>query len=326
MALNLKLTLLLLVACILSLSLGSAEVSLVQGLFDYFQANDSASSIIITEVRIPRTSLAILCGASLGLAGAALQGLLRNPLADPGLVGASQGAAVGAALIFYFGLGGALSTFFIPLAGLVGAAIALGIVLVLAGASRPILLILAGLAVSTLAGSLLAVILNFAPNPYAMQELVFWLLGSVQGRSIEYSYLSFVGLVIGFVLLIPMRKFIYALSLGDEVAQSMGFNLKRCARQITLAAAILVGCSVAAAGNIGFVGLIIPHLLRPFTGQLPHKLLVPSALGGAALVCFADLLVRLLPVDRELKLGVVTSLIGAPLFIWLIAKERRKWI
>jgi len=326
MALNLSLGGLLLFACMLSLSLGSKEVSVIQGVLDYLQAHDSVSSIIITEVRFPRTSLAILCGASLGLAGAALQGLLRNPLADPGLVGASQGAAVGAAAIFYFGLGSAMGTFVIPLAGLLGAAIALAIVLLLAGASRPILLILAGLAVSTLAGSILAVILNFAPNPYAMQELVFWLLGSVQGRSIEYSYLTFIGLTLGILILLPMRKFIYALSLGDEVAQSMGFNLARCARQITLAAAILVGCAVAAAGNIGFVGLIVPHLLRPLTGQLPHKLLIPSALGGAALVCYADILVRLLPVDRELKLGVVTSLIGAPLFIWLIAKERRKWI
>ena len=283
-------------------------------------------ALIIGEIRLPRTLLALAVGAALGLSGAALQGLLRNPLADPSLVGASQGAALGAAAVFYFGLFAGLGTLATAMAGLLGALLALLLMLLLAGSGRPSLVILAGLAIATITGAALAVVLNFAPNPYAMQELVFWLLGSVSNRGLDSFYILFPALLIGSVLILTQRHLLAGLSLGDQVAESMGLSVRRGSRLIVLGAAILVGSSVSVAGNIAFVGLLVPHIVRPWVGYRPDRLLVPAMLLGAILVCLADIIVRLLPAGRELKLGVLTSLVGAPLFIWLVWKERRQWL
>jgi len=326
MALNFSLLILAVCLAAVSFSLGSSSISTWQGLADVINHQESAASMIFLEVRAPRTFLALLCGGALGLAGAALQGLLRNPLADPSLVGASQGAAVGAAIAFYYGGNIFSSALNIPLAGLLGAVIALFGVLFLAGQSRPILLILAGLAVSTVASAMLSVLLNFAPNPYAMQELVFWLLGSVANKDMGHVALLVPAVIIGSILVISQRRFLYSLTLGEEVSQTMGFNISRSSRVVILGSAVLVGSCVSVVGNIGFVGLIVPHILRPLVKYRPDRLLLPSAILGAALVTAADIFVRLLPPDRELKLGIVTSLIGAPLFIWLIWQERRKWV
>ena len=316
---------LLLIAALLSLSLGSTSVDVLCGLLGWLRGEDFLDAVVIGDIRLPRTLLAICVGAALGLSGAALQGLLRNPLADPGLIGASQGAALGAAAVFYFGLlpfAGAMAP---ALAGLLGAGICLVLMLALAGSSRPSMVIMAGLAISTVSGAALAMVLNFAPNPYAMQELVFWLLGSVSERGLDHLLILLPALLIGATLVLRQRRLLYGLSLGERAAQSLGLNVKRGSRLIVLGTALLVGSSVAVAGAIGFVGLIVPHLIRPLVRHRPDRLLLPSALAGATLVLCADVLVRLLPPGRELKLGVLTSLIGAPLFIWLVWRERQKW-
>jgi len=316
---------LLLIAALLSLSLGSTSVNTVGGLLDWLRGADTLKAIVIGDIRLPRTLLAICVGAALGLSGAALQGLLRNPLADPGLIGASQGAALGAAAVFYFGLLSFAGEMAPALAGLLGAGIALVLMLALAGSSRPSMVIMAGLAISTISGAALAMVLNFAPNPFAMQELVFWLLGSVSERGLDHLRILLPALLIGGVLILRQRPLLYGLSLGERTAQSLGLNVKRGSRLIVLGAAVLVGSAVAVAGAIGFVGLIVPHLVRPLVNHRPDRLLIPSMLAGATLVLCADLVVRLLPPGRELKLGVLTSLIGAPLFIWLVWRERQKW-
>jgi len=199
------------------------------------------------------------------------------------------------------------------------------LMLALAGSSRPSMVIMAGLAISTVSGAALAMVLNFAPNPFAMQELVFWLLGSVSERGLDHLRILLPALLIGSLLILRQRPLLYGLSLGEQAAQSLGLNVKRGSRLIVLGAAVLVGSAVAVAGAIGFVGLIVPHLVRPLVNHRPDRLLIPSMLAGATLVLCADLVVRLLPPGRELKLGVLTSLIGAPLFIWLVWRERQKW-
>jgi iron complex transport system permease protein len=320
------LALLVLLTALLSLATGSTDIAPLTGLLDWARGEQSIDAIVSGEIRLPRTLLALLVGASLGLSGAALQGLLRNPLADPGLTGASQGAALGAACVFYFGLFPALGVAAPALAGLVGAGLALLIMLLLAGPAGQAMVIMAGLAISTLTGALLAAVLNFAPNPFAMQELVFWLLGSVSERGLDHLWLLLPALLVGGGLICSQRRLLLGLSLGEQVAQSMGLSPRRGSRLIVLGAALLVGTSVAVAGAIGFVGLIVPHLVRPWVQHRPDRVLLPSALLGAVLVCLADIVVRLLPPGQELKLGVLTSLIGAPLFIWLVWKERRRWI
>jgi len=325
-SLNLALLASLLLVAWLSLGFGSVPVSVTGGLWDWMQGLTGRDALIVGEVRLPRTLLAILVGAALGLGGAALQGLLRNPLADPSLVGASQGAAVGAATVFYYGLFAAAGALAAPLAGLLGAAVTLSLMLSLAGSARPTVVILAGLAVSTVAGAVLALLLNFAPNPYAMQELVFWLLGSVADRGLDSLAVLFPALVVGGALIWSQRRLLAGLSLGERVAESMGLAVARGSRLVVLGVAVVVGAAVAVAGNVGFVGLMVPHLVRPLVGHRPDRLLIPSALAGGTLVCAADILVRALPPGQELKLGVLTSLLGAPLFLWLVWQERNRWL
>jgi iron complex transport system permease protein len=323
--LNAALAFLLLMAAMFSLALGTVTVDVWVGLRDWFFHVNSSAAIVVGEIRLPRTLLSLLVGGALGLSGAALQGLLRNPLADPGLTGASQGAALGAAAVFYFGVLPAAGLFAPALAGLLGAGVAMTLMLWLAGTAQASMVLLAGLAISTISGALLATVLNFAPNPFAMQELVFWLLGSVSDRSMQHVWLLLPALLFGFVLLWRQKQFLAAISLGEEVAQSLGYRFASHSRRVVLAAAVLVGSAVSVAGAIGFVGLIVPHLLRRWVGHRPDRLLLPSAMLGAILVCVADMIVRLMPPGREIKLGVITALIGSPLFIWLIWKERKQW-
>ena len=301
----------------LSLATGSAPVAVLPGLSDWLLGINSPAAMVIGDIRLPRTLLSLTVGASLGLSGAALQGLLRNPLADPSLTGASQGAALGAAAVFYFGLFPFAGEVAPALAGLLGAGVALLLMLGLAGSARSSMVIMAGLAISTLTGAALATVLNFAPNPFAMQELVFWLLGSVSERSLGHLVFLLPALIVGGVLIWGQRHLLVALSLGEQVAQSLGLAVVRGSRLIVLGVALLVGASVAIAGNIGFVGLLVPHLVRPLVGHRPDRLLLPSALFGAVLVGLADICVRLLPPGREIKLGVLTSL------IW---KDRQRWL
>jgi len=290
-----------------------------------FAPNDLADAIgiIVWDLRMPRTLLAILVGASLGMAGAALQGLLRNPLAEPGVIGVSTSAAFGAVVVFYSGLAGAFPIA-LPLGGMTGAMGAVALLILLAGRNPGVLtLILAGVAVNSLGGALTALALNLSPNPYAAAEIVFWLMGSLADRSFEHVWLATVFMVPGWVLMLSARRALDALSLGDDAAASLGINL-RAARWLTVCGvALAVGAAVSVCGTIAFVGLVVPHVLRPLVGYKPSRLLGASALGGAILLVVTDIAVRLLSVGIELKIGVLTALIGAPFFFALLVKLRR---
>jgi iron complex transport system permease protein len=281
-------------------------------------------AIVIDQIRLPRMLLAIAVGATLGLSGAALQGLLRNPLAEPALIGASPAAAFGAALAFYFGFAG-VTPFALPLAGMAGAGAAVVLLAGLAGRDSSMLsLVLAGVAVSSFAGALTALALNLAPSPFAALEIAFWLLGSLADRSLADAAITIPIMVLGWVLLLATARALDALSLGEEVAASLGIDLAGARLRLVGGIALAVGAAVSVSGAIGFVGLVVPHLLRRFVGHQPGRLLLPSALGGAALVLTADICVRAISTGVELKLGVVTALIGAPFFLWLVLRTRRE--
>lgn len=292
----------------------------VQGLFG---VGDPVVVAIVREVRLPRLLLAVEVGAALGMAGAAMQGLLRNPLAEPGLVGVSASAGFGAVVAFHFGLA-ALSAWAVPLAAMAGAGLAT--VLLLAVAHRTtgsLTLILVGIAVSSLAVALTSLALNLAPNPYALSEMTLWLMGSLKDRSMEHVTLVFPFLLGGGLLLMSGGRGLDALSLGEESAQSLGIDLRRLRVSTVAGTALVVGAVVAVSGSIGFVGLVVPHLLRPFLGYEPSRLLLPSAAGGAVLVVLADGVARALPTSQEVMVGVVTALIGAPFFLLLILRLNR---
>ncbi|MBC8158128.1 MAG: iron ABC transporter permease [Alphaproteobacteria bacterium] len=282
-----------------------------------------AVGIIVWDLRLPRTLLAILVGASLGLAGAALQGLLRNPLAEPGVIGVSTSAAFGAVVVFYSGLAGAFPIA-LPLGGMVGALGAVALLILMAGRNPGVLtLILAGVAINSLGGALTALALNLSPNPYAAAEVVFWLMGSLADRSFEHVQLAAIFMVPGWLLIFSARRALDALSLGDDAAASLGFDL-RAARWLTVSGvALAVGAAVSVCGTIAFVGLVVPHVLRPLVGYEPSRLLPASGLGGAILLVVTDIAVRVLSVGIELKIGVLTALIGAPFFFALLIKLRR---
>ncbi|MDR2450618.1 MAG: iron ABC transporter permease [Candidatus Accumulibacter sp.] len=279
--------------------------------------------VIVTHVRLPRVALAILVGASLGMSGAALQGLLRNPLADPGILGVSASASLGAVLCLYFG-GGALSVWATPLAGMACAALAtLVLWQVLRGGASDLTLMLAGVALSSLAAALTSLSLNLAPNPSDAEDIMLWLLGSVSDRSFDDLRLCLPFVLVGLLLLATSGLGLEALTAGEDEARSLGIDLSRLRATVIVGAASCVGASVAVTGAIGFVGLVVPHMLRRFVGFHPARLLVSSALGGATLLLAADLALRLFSGNRELMLGVVTALIGAPFFLALVLREKR---
>lgn len=281
----------------------------------------SFAKLIVTELRLPRALLALMVGASLGLSGAVLQGLLRNPLAEPGVLGVSTGAALGAVVAIYFGLAShfALAT---PLLGLVGA-LAAGALTFSFGRGGTLTLILAGAAVSGLMGALLSLALNFAPSPYAAYEITTWLLGSLSDRSWREVALAAPFVVVGLTLLAFSGRTVDALALGETQAASLGVRLDRERLLALLGVGLSVGAATSVAGSIGFIGLVAPHLVRPFVGHQPSRVLLPSAILGAALLLLTDVATRLIPTASELKLGVLTSLVGAPFFFALVLRLRK---
>lgn len=306
-----------------SLATGRAQLGLSELLWQRAWADDEILWIVLSEIRLPRAILAVLVGGALGLSGAVLQGYLRNPLAEPGLIGASSMAAFGAVLMLYFGVAN-LFIWALPLGGMIGALAGVTIVYLLAGrAAGPLTLILAGVAVNSLAGALTSLALSLAPSPFAVQEIVFWLLGSLADRSFAHVWLAAPFILAGCALLFATGRGLDAMTLGADAAASLGVRLPRLQVQIVLGTALAVGAAVAVTGIIGFVGLVVPHLLRPFTGNRPAPLLGLAALGGAALTLAADIVVRLVPSGLEPKLGVITAMIGAPFFLWLLMKTRR---
>lgn len=282
----------------------------------------SMASLVVLEVRAPRTVLAMLVGAALGLSGAALQGLTRNPLAEPGLLGVSGGAALGAVIAIYFGLGGAfaLAT---PLLAVAGALVAAGAAFAIARGGGTLTLILAGAAVSSLASAGVALALNFAPSLFAVYEITQWLLGSLSDRSWAHVALAAPFILVGGGLLALTARALDALSLGEAQAESLGVDLPRVRVLALAGTALAVGAATAVVGAVGFVGLVAPHLVRPFVGAQPSRILAPAAIVGAALLLVADVLTRVVPSSSELKLGVVTALIGAPVFIRLVLRLPR---
>ena len=284
--------------------------------------SDPRAALILMELRLPRALLAVAVGAGLGAAGAAMQGYLRNPLADPGLFGIAPMAALGAVTGMWFGI--AVNPWLLPLMALAGAALGMTLLALIAGRTGGIALFtLAGLMIASLAGALTALAITMAPSAFAMSEIVIWLNGALTDRSWREVYLAAPLVAAGIGLLLVAAKPLDALTLGDAAARSLGVRTDVLLFLLVSGVGLTVGAGVAVAGIIGFVGLIVPHLVRPFTDRLPSSLIMPSALAGACLVLAADSVVRILPLMTELRLGIALSLLGAPFFLWLLLRMRR---
>ena len=307
-----------------ALTLGPAQIGPIESLRALVVGDAGPLTLVMREIRLPRAILAVMVGASLGLAGAALQGYLRNPLAEPGLIGVSGSAALGAVIAIQSGLAGAVALG-LPAMALGGALIGVVLVVALAGPrGTSLTLILAGIAISALAAALTSLVLNLSPNPFAANEIVFWMMGSLADRSMTHVWIALPFMAVGWLMLATLGRGLDALTLGEDAAGAMGIGLPRLRLTLIFGTASVVGAATAVAGAIGFVGLVVPHILRPIVGARPSRLLWASALGGAIMVLTADIAVRLIMPDRDLKLGVVTALVGAPLFLHLIYKTRRQ--
>jgi len=317
------LSLALLACACASMAIGPYPVTWMEILSAVTGGTDTAASAVVLDIRLPRTLLAILAGATLGLAGAALQGYLRNPLAEPAVLGVNGGAVLGAVLALYTGLS-STHLLALPLGGLAGALLSTLVIYLLAGSlSSVTILILAGVAVNTLLFALTSLVLNLAPNPFSVLEIVFWQMGSLADRSMTHVLLAAPFVLAGWLLLLWDARALNALTLGEETAASLGISIPAVSKRLLFGTALSVGAIVSVCGSIGFVGLVVPHMLRPFAGHEPGRLLPLSLLGGAVLVLAADIAVRLFPLGAELKLGVLTSLLGAPFFLYLLFKLRR---
>ena len=310
-------SLILLVALLVAIPL-----SLLAGRAWIFALDDARATLIVAELRLPRALLAVTVGAGLGAAGAAMQGYLRNPLADPGLFGIAPGAALGAVLSFTFGL--AANAWLLPALALAGAGLAMALLALLAGRGGGIALFtLAGLMIASLAGALTSLVISLAPNPWALSEIVTWLMGALTDRSWNDVALAAPMTLAGIIVLARAAPALDALTLGEDAARSMGVSMGKLLALLVIGVGLTIGSGVAVAGIIGFVGLMVPHLVRPLTDRRPSSLIVPSALAGGLLVLVADGVLRMLPLVSELRLGIALSLIGAPFFLWLLLRLRR---
>jgi iron complex transport system permease protein len=308
---------------LVSLGVGPVRLSPVSVIDALFGGGSDVQQVIVREIRLPRAILGLAIGAILGLSGAALQGLLRNPLAAPDLFGAPQSAAFGAVLVIALGLADVRS-WALPVAAIMAAFASVFALLAIAGRNAGLLiLILAGLAISSLAGAATALVMNLSGNPFVVLEIAFWLLGSLEDRSFRHVVLALPFIVAGAIILLSQRNAFRALSLGEETAQSLGVDVGWLRLMVISGVALGVGGAVAVSGAIGFIGLVAPHLMRPLIGHDPARLLVPSALAGAALLLAADIAVRIIPSTSDIKVGVLTSIIGVPFFLYLIMRERR---
>ena len=312
---SLALAILCILAGALSLYVGPAD------LLALADSRPDLARTILWEIRVPRTLLCVLVGAVLGASGAALQGLLRNPLASPDILGTSAGGALGAVAAAYFlGAGGAIGS---TLGGMAGAALALALLLLLAGrGAATTTLILAGVAISALAAALMNLALALAPSPFALYDIIFWLLGSFEDRTPGQLFLGAPFMIAGLAGLLFCAPALGRLALGEDVAETLGVSVKIVRLAIVIASGIAVGAAVSLAGAVGFIGLVVPHLVRPLLDERPGAAILPSALGGGALLTLADLISRI-PVDgRTLPIGVITALVGAPFFLALILRRR----
>ena len=312
----------LLLALLLSVTLGSVSLPIDRLLATLAFQGSEGDELVVWQIRLPRALAAAMVGAALGMSGAALQGLLRNPLAEPGILGVSATAALFATFVLYFGFATA-GPLVLPLAAVAGALLATLVVALAAIRTRSVVtLILIGVGLSSFSAAIMALLMNLAPNPFSLADMVNWMLGTVDNRS--FADLSFAApfMIAGAVILLISRRGLSALSLGDEAAEGLGLDLRRQRLAVIIGAGLATGAAVSLAGAIGFVGIVAPHLVRPFLRYDPARLLVPSALLGGLILLLADIGVRILPTDSELKLGVVASLLGAPIFIWIASRRR----
>ena len=315
---RLNLTLLALLTLAVPLSLLAGQVWI-----DPFHPAVPNAATILLELRLPRAILALAVGGGLGAAGAAMQGYLRNPLADPGLFGIATCAALGAVLSLWTGY--SASAYILPLFALIGAGLAMALLGLIAGKQGGIATFtLAGMMLASLAGAMMSLAISLSPTPFALSEIVTWLMGALADRSWHDVWIATPGALIGVVLLRLAGRGLDGLLLGEGVARSLGIDPRRLQWQLIAGVGLTVGSGVAVAGIIGFVGLVVPHLIRPFTDRRPSQLIVPSALAGALLLLVADCLCRVLPLaGGELRLGIALSLIGAPFFFALLLRMRR---
>lgn len=309
-----------------ALASGPVSIDLINAVAEGWHG-ESSDAVIFWQLRLPRALLAVLVGAALGMGGAAMQGMLRNPLAEPALLGVSSGAALAAVLFLYYGTAWKTG-WLLPALAIGGAFTAVSAVWLLAGrgasAGR---LVLAGVAINAFLSALIALALNYAPSMFAMQEVVFWLMGSLANRGWDQLLLALPFILVGALCLFFARNYLRALALGEDTAASLGFHNRAYPLLILFGIASAVGAAVAVAGTIGFVGLVVPHLVRPLVRQDPAKLLGISALAGALLLLLADIMVINLVGAQELRIGAVTAFIGAPFFFWLIVSARREqWL
>jgi len=281
------------------------------------------AGVIVLELRLPRALLALVVGAGLGGAGAAMQGYLRNPLADPGLFGIAPGAALGAVLSFWTGW--AATAWALPAFALAGAAGAMALLAAIAGREGGVALFtLAGLMIASLAGALMSLAISLSPTPFALSEIVTWLMGSLADRSWGEVLIAAPLTLTGLGVLALAGRSLDALTLGEAAARSLGVDPRALQGLMVAGVGLTVGAGVAVAGIIGFVGLIVPHLVRPLTDRRPSSLLLPSALAGGLLLLVADMACRVLPLaGGELRLGIALSLIGAPFFLHLLLRMKR---
>ena len=317
------LSLALVLSAIVSLMLGPVPLGPIKVLGALIGSGDPIDVLIVQELRLPRTLLALLIGATLGLSGAALQGLLRNPLASPSVFGAPSAAALGAVIALATGIADTLS-YALPVAAIAAAFCSVAVLFALAGGTANMLtLLLAGLALSSLASACVSLALNLAPNPFAALEIAFWLLGSLEDRSFRHVTMAVPFILVSWVLLITIRGGLSTLTLGEDVAATSGVNITRLRWLTLIGVSSGVGAGVAVSGVIGFVGLVVPHLVRPLVGHDPARVHMPAMLAGALLLTTADCLARIIPATTEIKIGVITALIGVPFFMWLVLNRRR---
>ncbi|MDE2266783.1 MAG: iron ABC transporter permease [Alphaproteobacteria bacterium] len=306
-----------------SFLLGPSDLS-AGALFKGLLTGHGEAGVIAQQIRLPRAALALVIGAALGGSGAALQGLFCNPLAAPDVTGVTSTACLGAVCALYFGFASA-SALALPAFAITGALAAAAILYFLSrSGAGAVALILAGVAIASFATALTALALSLAHNPYAMSEMVLWMMGSLKDRTLNDLAYALPLVLAGLVLLLTAARGLDALTLGEDAARSLGVDVSSVRGRVIVGVALATGAATAAAGSIGFVGLVVPHLLRPFCGYQPARLILPSAIGGAALVVAADVALRLVAPDGQLLLGVVTSLLGAPFFLWLILRMRRQ--
>jgi len=317
--------LLLFFSFILSLSIGSSMIPIKDVWLALIGKGDQVTKTIVLQVRLPRIVLATLVGAALAVAGAGFQGILRNPLADPYVLGVSSGASVGAAFIILFGLQSFIfGIYTLPIVAFITGVLTLFIVIKVAmrgGQIRRENLILSGVIVQAFLGSFLSLMVSMSNT--VMNEIIFWIMGSLTLRGWEYSQVMAPYLFVGVFIILTQGRALNLFTLGERHAFHLGVGVERTKRIILITSTLLTAAAVSVSGVIGFVGLVVPHLIRLIVGP-DYRLIIPlSVIGGAIYVLWADTLARMVLMPKEIPLGVVTSLLGAPLFAYLLKKGKR---